>query len=322
MRRATDARRTARLPRPTTGWSSSTATTSAPATPPTSACYDALRDGVATSASLMVPAPWAREAAARYRGEDVGVHLTLNAEHDLYRWGPITHAPSLLDGDGGFPRTVDDLWDHADLDEVRRECRAQIERAIVWGFDVSHLDSHLAALHAAARVLRRLPRAGRRLPPAHPAAGDRRPSGPRLPVPPAGRRGGRACSPTTSSTLAAPGSRRAVERALRDAAARRHRDRTCSRPSTRPSCGPSSPDWPRLGRRPRTWSSTTELRRAARARPARSSIGYRELRDAAALALRPAARLGRPGSATRRTRPAQQVEQRAGGAGDLQLAPA
>ncbi|HEX6596471.1 MAG TPA: polysaccharide deacetylase family protein [Acidimicrobiales bacterium] len=108
--------------------------------------YQALREGVATSASLMVPCPWAREAAARYRGEDVGVHLTLNAEHDLYRWGPITHAPSLLDGDGGFPRTLDDVWDHADVDEVRKECRAQIERAIYWGFDVSHLDSHLAAL--------------------------------------------------------------------------------------------------------------------------------------------------------------------------------
>ena len=111
------------------------------------AVYRALRDGLATSASLMVPAPWAREAAANYRGEDVGVHLTLNAEHDTYRWGPITHAPSLLDGDGGFPRTVDDLWDHADLDEVRRECRAQIERAIVWGFDVSHLNSHLGVMH-------------------------------------------------------------------------------------------------------------------------------------------------------------------------------
>ncbi|HZD66474.1 MAG TPA: ChbG/HpnK family deacetylase, partial [Acidimicrobiales bacterium] len=108
--------------------------------------YNALRRGLATSASLMVPAPWAREAASRYRGEDVGVHLTLNADHDLYRWGPITYAPSLLDGDGGFPRTVTDVWEHADLDEVRRECRAQVERAIYWGFDVSHLDSHLGAL--------------------------------------------------------------------------------------------------------------------------------------------------------------------------------
>ena len=110
------------------------------------ATYEALRDGIATSATLMVPAPWAREAGSRHRGEDVGVHLTLNAEHDRYRWGPITHAPSLLDGDGGFPRTVDDLWDHADLDEVRRELRAQVERAILWGFDVTHLDSHLGSL--------------------------------------------------------------------------------------------------------------------------------------------------------------------------------
>jgi predicted glycoside hydrolase/deacetylase ChbG (UPF0249 family) len=108
--------------------------------------YEALRSGLATSASLMVPCPWAREAAARYRGEDVGVHLTLNAEYDLYRWGPITQAPSLLDGDGGFPRTTADLGEHADIDEVRRECRAQIERAIYWGFDISHLSSHLGAM--------------------------------------------------------------------------------------------------------------------------------------------------------------------------------
>ncbi len=94
----------------------------------------------------MVPAPWAREAAAQYRGEDIGVHLTLNAEHELYRWGPVTHAPSLLDGEGGFPRRVDDLWEHADLDEVRRECRVQIERAILWGFDVTHLASHLGSM--------------------------------------------------------------------------------------------------------------------------------------------------------------------------------
>src|SRR3954467_8584712 len=105
-----------------------------------------LRMGVATSATLMVPCPWAREASAQDLGEDVGVHLTLNAEWDLYRWGPITVAPSLLDGDGGFPRTQTDVWDHADIDEVRRELRAQIERAILWGFDVSHLDSHMGTL--------------------------------------------------------------------------------------------------------------------------------------------------------------------------------
>ena len=38
------------------------------------------------------------------------------------------------------------MWDHADLDEVRKECRAQLERAIYWGFDVSHIDSHMGTM--------------------------------------------------------------------------------------------------------------------------------------------------------------------------------
>lgn len=96
----------------------------------------------------MLPCPWAREAAALHRGEDVGIMLTMNSELDLYRWSPLTHAPSLLDGDSGFPRSVSEFWDHADLDEVRREARAQLERAIVWGFDISFIDSHLGALLA------------------------------------------------------------------------------------------------------------------------------------------------------------------------------
>ena len=108
--------------------------------------YAALRDGVATCASIMVPAPWARHAAMGYDGDDLGVHLTLNCEHDTYRWGPITHAPSLLSGEGGFPRNVTDLWEHADPAEVLRECRAQIERAIAWGIDVTHLAPHLSSI--------------------------------------------------------------------------------------------------------------------------------------------------------------------------------
>ncbi len=108
--------------------------------------YRALREGLATSASLVVPAPWARAAAAEYRGEDIGVSLTLVAECDLLKWGPITYAPSLLGGSGGFPGTVADAWEHADLDEVRREWRAQVERAIYWGFDVTHLSLHLPGI--------------------------------------------------------------------------------------------------------------------------------------------------------------------------------
>lgn len=108
---------------------------------------DALHHGVATCASLMVPAPWALDAARRCEPtDDIGVHITLNCEYPLYRFGPITHAPSLLSGEGGFPRALDDLWNHADPAEVLRECRAQIERAMAWGLDVTHLAPHLSAI--------------------------------------------------------------------------------------------------------------------------------------------------------------------------------
>lgn len=108
--------------------------------------YRSLRDGLATSSGLQVPCPWARGAAVEYRGEDVGVCLTVNAEHEAYTWGPVTQAPSLHGGNGGFPSQPADFWDHADLEETRRECRAQLERAVLWGFDVSHLSAHLGAL--------------------------------------------------------------------------------------------------------------------------------------------------------------------------------
>lgn len=109
--------------------------------------YQAIRDGAATCASIMVPAPWAQHAAGEYRStDDIGVHLTLNAEHASYRWGPVTHAPSLLSGEGGFPRDLDDLWEHADPDEVYRELTAQVSRAIAWGIDVTHLAPHLTAI--------------------------------------------------------------------------------------------------------------------------------------------------------------------------------
>jgi predicted glycoside hydrolase/deacetylase ChbG (UPF0249 family) len=95
----------------------------------------------------MVPAPWAMHAARSYEPtDDIGVHLTLNAEHPDYRWGPVTHAPSLLSGEAGFPRTLDDLWEHADPAEVHRELKAQVTRAMAWGIDVTHLAPHLTAI--------------------------------------------------------------------------------------------------------------------------------------------------------------------------------
>ena len=142
----------------------------------------------------LAPGARPRGPARRPRGSGAttsGSASTLNAEHDLYRWGPITQAPSLLDGDGGFPRTVTDVWDHADLDEVRRECRAQVERAVLWGFDISHLDAHRDALLLRPEFFDVYLELAARLRAAAPAARRRRGAHRRLPDPGAGRRGGR-----------------------------------------------------------------------------------------------------------------------------------
>lgn len=109
--------------------------------------YAAIRRGVATSASIMVPCPWASQAAADSRvTDDIGVHLTLTCEYEHYKWGPITQAPSLLGGGGGFAGSIADVWDHADVGETYRELKSQIERATQWGIDVTHLDSHMQIL--------------------------------------------------------------------------------------------------------------------------------------------------------------------------------
>lgn len=99
--------------------------------------------GVATSATLMVPCPWAPEAARLLRGFPVGVHLTLTSEHPGYRWRGLTNGASLHDNDGFLAATMAAALQQITVADVRRECRKQIETALTWGIDVTHLDTHL-----------------------------------------------------------------------------------------------------------------------------------------------------------------------------------
>jgi predicted glycoside hydrolase/deacetylase ChbG (UPF0249 family) len=106
----------------------------------------AMRRGVATSATLMVPCSWALEAVELCRGLDIGVHLTFTAEYPGYRWRALTAAPSLHNDLGFMPLTAEEVWARADLDAVRAECRAQIDQALAWGVDVTHLDTHMGVM--------------------------------------------------------------------------------------------------------------------------------------------------------------------------------
>lgn len=110
------------------------------------AIHDAMTTGFATSATLMVPCPWAHEAAKMFRKRDIGVHLTLTAEYPGYRWRALTAASSLHDADGFLPHTAAEVWAKADLHDVEAECRAQIAQALAWGVDVTHLDAHMGTM--------------------------------------------------------------------------------------------------------------------------------------------------------------------------------
>src|SRR5215472_4190760 len=112
-----------------------------------------LTAGLFTSSTILVTCPWFEEAAAFARNNpdaDLGVHLTLTAEWDAYKWGPVSprHAvPSLVDERGYLWQTVPQVYEHASLDQAEAELRAQIERALAAGIDVTHLDSHMFILH-------------------------------------------------------------------------------------------------------------------------------------------------------------------------------
>jgi hypothetical protein len=66
------------------------------------ATFRAMVYGVATSATLMVPCPWARKAARMFEGLAIGVHLTLTSEHRGYRWRGLTNGASLHDDEVSF----------------------------------------------------------------------------------------------------------------------------------------------------------------------------------------------------------------------------
>ena len=109
-----------------------------------------METGLKFSASVMFPCAWYQEAVDILKENPqitVGIHLTLNAEWKNYRWGPIAgkdKVPSLVDQNGYFfPSRAAFFANNPKTEEVEIELRAQIERAINSGIDISYLDYHM-----------------------------------------------------------------------------------------------------------------------------------------------------------------------------------
>ena len=124
------------------------------------ACIKAFENMGITSGSIMVPCPWAPEIMAYVKdhpGLDVGIHLTMTAEWDQYKWGGITSSdqiPSLLDKNNYFYPSVGDLGKSAKGAEAEKELKAQIDRAIASGVQPTHLDTHMGSVMANSELIK------------------------------------------------------------------------------------------------------------------------------------------------------------------------
>ncbi len=105
-----------------------------------------------SSGAIMMPCPWAKLATEYCRthpGVDMGVHATITAEWDTYRWSALSTrdpASGLMDNDGFFWQTSQRSQAHAFPTAVATELQLQVSKALEWGVDVTHVDSHMGTV--------------------------------------------------------------------------------------------------------------------------------------------------------------------------------
>lgn len=108
--------------------------------------------GSISSGATMVPCPWFPAVAQMCKENpdmDMGVHATLNAEWESYRWGPVSTrdtASGLMDEAGYFHQWHPAVYENANPDAVDAELNAQIEKALTAGIDITHVDSHMGTI--------------------------------------------------------------------------------------------------------------------------------------------------------------------------------
>ncbi len=114
----------------------------------------ALQEGIVRSTTLMTHCPWARHAMrflAEHPEIPFGVHLTVIADWEDYRWGPIAPrgmVPTLINPQGDFYNfdQMQPFLAQADLTQLEMEFRAQIETVLSAGLRPTHLDWHCLRL--------------------------------------------------------------------------------------------------------------------------------------------------------------------------------
>lgn len=127
-----------------------------------------LEEGIVNSSSIMVPCPWFPEIAAYAKehadSSDFGLHLTVTSEWKDYKWGPTSsknEVKSLINPHGYFYHLVDSVSQHGNAIDVEKEIEAQIQKAMDFGIDITHLDAHMGAVMSTPEFLQAYIKKGR-----------------------------------------------------------------------------------------------------------------------------------------------------------------
>ncbi len=118
------------------------------------ASFDLLNSWFATSGSIMIPCKWFEDAIENYKKNialDLWVHLTLTSERDneSMKWRPtlpISEVPSLVDKNGYFHSTLDEVFENANYEDIKKELCSQLEISLKAWLKPSHYDSHMGVL--------------------------------------------------------------------------------------------------------------------------------------------------------------------------------
>ena len=103
---------------------------------------DAIKNGIVTSTTIMMNMPKAKDAIelAKENGiTQIGIHLTLTSGKPVL---PSEDIPSLVNEEGKFHKRRWDLFPNMNQEEAKKELRAQIEKFLESGLELSHMDSH------------------------------------------------------------------------------------------------------------------------------------------------------------------------------------
>lgn len=114
------------------------------------AIVETVRHGVVRNVSIMAPGPAFDHAVPLLKAlenVDLGLHVTLSAEWDAPKWGPVLptrEVPTLVESDGSFTQNPGVLHERGfSIDEAMAEVAAQLAKARGAGLRIAYLDEHM-----------------------------------------------------------------------------------------------------------------------------------------------------------------------------------